>query len=296
MRCWLRVVLVALVVLILAVVAISAFIGHTLTRAERLSIKDKPGSRGIDYTEVQFQSSVDAITLRGWHMMSPDSDRIIIMVHGASDHRASRTVGMLDIAVQLLENGYDVLTFDLRGHGESDGNRISGGYFEQRDVLGAVEYVKTLGFHNIGLLGFSVGAVSSLLAAAQSTDIDALVADSSFADLNDIVAAEFKKRAHLPAVFLPPLLLMVKIMYGVDFAELAPAAYVAKIAPRPVFVIHGALDKMIPANHARRLKQAAQGSADQLWIAPGAAHVRAFATHPREYMQRILAFYDSVWQ
>jgi fermentation-respiration switch protein FrsA (DUF1100 family) len=182
--------------------------------------------------------------------------------------------------------------FDLRGHGESDGERISAGYHERKDLLGAIDFVKGRSFERIGVLGFSMGAATALMTAAENTDIDGVVADSSYADLADIMAREFKARTGFPGFFLSPVLSMVKLMYGVDFKAVKPVASVPLISPRPILFIHGAEDSFIPLEHAYRLHAASLNPRDELWIAPRAEHVRAYVTHPAEYISRITAFFD----
>jgi len=103
---------------------------------------------------------------------------------------------------------------------------------------------------------------------------------------------EFSKRTKFPRFFLPPLLSMVKIMYVVDFNAVKPLAVGSDITPRPVFFIHGELDDTVPVNHAHGLQQASQNPKNQLWVVPEAGHVKAYATHPEEYMDKITSFFD----
>ena len=169
---------------------------------------------------------------------------------------------------------------------------MSAGYYEKRDLNGAVEYVKGRGFQQIGVLGFSVGAATAVMATAENGDIKALVTDSCFADLKDMMEPEFSKRTRFPKFFLGPLLFLVKIMYGVDFNAVSPEAVVTRIAPRPIFFIHGEADETVPQEHASRLHQASLNPQNQLWVAPGAGHVKVYLTYPEEYINRLTAFFD----
>ena len=294
MRWWVKLLIALIAFLIIAFLGISAFLGYSMTKVERVPIEEDPALLGLRYEDVSFSSKDDELTPRGWYLPAQNSEQVIVMVHGGEQHRADPSVKMLDIASGLLEHGYNVLMFDLRGRGESDGNRMSAGYFEKRDLLGAVDYMKGRGLECIGVLGFSMGAATALIGAAQSSEINAVVADSSFADLKDMMEPEFSKRTKFPKFFLPPLLFMVKIMYGVDFGAIKPVELVSEIAPRPVFFIHGKLDEIVPLGHAYRLQQASQNPQNQLWVVPQAGHVRAYATHPEEYMNKITAFFDGV--
>jgi fermentation-respiration switch protein FrsA (DUF1100 family) len=131
-----------------------------------------------------------------------------------------------------------------------------------------------------------------LLTAAEDEDIDAVVSDSSFADLEDIMGPEFAARTKAPRALLRPILFMVKIMYGVDFTDIKPVEHLADIAPRPILFIHGEDDGMMNAEHARRLQQASANPDNELWIVSGAEHTRAYKTSPEEYMEKVTGFFD----
>ena len=294
MKWFLRIGLPLIIVVVVAFLGISVFLGHSMTTVERVPIEGNPALLGLSYEEVSFPSIDDDLTLHGWYLPVQDSESVIIMIHGADGNRADSSIGMLEIASGLVEHGYNVLMFDLRGHGESEGNRMSAGFYEKRDLLGAVDYVKGRGFERIGVLGFSVGAATALTGTAESDDIDAVVADSSFADLKEMMEPEFSKRTKFPKFFLGPLLFMVKIMYGVDFNAIKPVESVSRVEPRPILFIHGELDDTVPLEHAYRLQDASQNPESQLWVVPEAGHVRAYITRPEEYISRVTAFFDGV--
>jgi fermentation-respiration switch protein FrsA (DUF1100 family) len=291
---WLKLLLTVIALVLFAFLGISIFLGNSMTRVKRVAVEEDPALYGLTYENVSFSSTGEDLTLCGWYLPVENSQQIIIMVHGAGGNRADPSIGLLDIASKLVEHGYNVLMFDLRGHGESEGNRMSAGYYEKRDLIGAVEYVKRRGFENIGVLGFSMGAATAVISAAEDIDIDAVVADSSYADLEDMMKPEFSKRTKFPGFFLSPLLFMVKIIYGIDFVSVRPVESVPEIAPRPVLFIHGELDETVPVGHAYRLQQASQNPEDQLWVVPGAGHVKSYATQPEEYVNKITVFFDNV--
>jgi uncharacterized protein len=292
MKKWLKIVPTIVLAIVVIFVGISAYLGYTMTRVERVPLTENPGAMGLTYENVSFPSLDEDITLRGWFLQGETDEPVIIMVHGNGYHRDDPTIGTLEIAEKLVSSGYNVLMFDLRGYGESDGSTVGGGYLEKRDLDGAVVYIKSRGFDRIGVIGFSLGAVTALLAAAEDQDIDAVVADSSYADLNDMMGPEFAKRTKAPSFFLNPILFMIKIMYGVDFAAIRPIDGVAKIAPRPILFIHGDADATIPVSHAYRLFEASQNPLDQLWIVPGAGHTQSYKMQPEAYMKKITDFFD----
>ncbi len=293
MKWWLKLIIAFIVVILIAFVGISVYLGASITRAERVAVEGSPADLHRDYEDVQFVSREDNLTLRGWLLPAGNSRRTVVMVHGNGSNRADPGVGMLAIASAFIDRGYNVLMFDLRGHGASDGDRISAGYYEQRDLLGAVDYARERGAEHVGVLGFSMGAAATLLAAAGDDTIEAVVADSSFADLTGIMGREFKERSGFPEFLLKPVLFGVKLIYGVDFAAVKPVAAVAAIAPRPILFIHGGDDTFVPVANAHQLYEAAANPDDELWIVPGADHVQAYNTAPGEYMDKVAAFFDA---
>jgi fermentation-respiration switch protein FrsA (DUF1100 family) len=292
MRWWLKVILGILLAVIAAFLGISVYLGHSMTDIERVPITETPALCGLDYEDISFPSRVDELTLYGWYLPAENSDEVIIMVHGAEQHRADPNVEMLDIACGLVGHGYNVLMFDTRGHGESEGDRMSAGYYEVRDLGGAVDYVKGLGFEEIGVLGFSMGGATAIMTAAECDDIDVIVTDSAYADLNDMLEPQFAERTFFPKFFLKPLLFMVKMMYGIDFTAIKPVEVVGDIAPRPILFIQGELDDTVPPAHAHSLLEASNNPLNQLWLIPDCGHVEAYVSYPEDYMDMVTAFFD----
>jgi uncharacterized protein len=274
--------------------AISRLMVRSLTKAKRVQIKDNPSRLGLSYEDVSFPAARDGVILRGWYVMAGNSDRCIIMVHGDQYHRADSTIGLLEIAKGLTEHGYNVLMFDLRGHGESGEGRLTGGYYERRDVLGAIEHVKGRGIlpQHIGLLGFSMGAAACVLAAAEDKELPGLVTDSCWADLVDVIKRKVARRPYMPRFLTPVVPVMAKILYGIDVEEIKPLQAVTKIAPRPIFFIHGEDDSMVPVDNARMLYHANNNQSNMLWIVPKAKHARAYKAQPEEYINKVTAFFE----
>ncbi len=139
----------AVLFLIVFYVGLSGYAATRLVRVERLPLVITPKDFGLSYEDVVFPSDIDALRIKGWYIPAEGSHRIIIMVHGEKCHRANPSIAILEIARAMVEQGFTVLTFDLRGRGESPAGYNTLGFFEQRDLKGAVRYAISRGFADL---------------------------------------------------------------------------------------------------------------------------------------------------
>jgi predicted alpha/beta-fold hydrolase len=110
------------------VLGISLYAAYSMTKVARAPFEKKPDNLGLKYEDVSFPSR-DGLTLRGWWLEAGDSSRVVVIMHGANGHRADPGIKMLEIAREMVNAGYNVLMFDLRGHGQSEGKHVSLGYY-----------------------------------------------------------------------------------------------------------------------------------------------------------------------
>jgi dipeptidyl aminopeptidase/acylaminoacyl peptidase len=274
--------------LVLIYVLVCAYAAALYTTPTRGAVV-LPEARGLTYRPVEFPAAEDNLRLRGWLIAAPGSDRLIISVHGKDDNRGSAGSGLAEIHRRLVGAGFNVLAFDLRGHGTSDGDRYSLGYYEQRDILGAITFAEREGFagDHIGLLGFSMGAATTLLVLPRS-DVKAAVADSAFADLHLLLTTAFP----LPKIFLPGVILAARLEFGVDVDQVSPMTAIQHLGQRRVLLIHGEDDSLIPVSHLDLLAQAGGGNVVAAWRVPGAAHIGGFTSRPEEYMSKVIGFFE----
>jgi uncharacterized protein len=295
---------------VLALIYATVSIGLTmiLIYQPQMPVTQTPSSRGLSYRSVTFLSRDDHLPLRGWFIpgILPSKhmtvERTIILVHGLHANRATNL--MLDLSGDLARHGFAVLDFDLRGHGESTPAPFGGGYFEQRDILGAVDYLRSgplpypeLGRPRaIGAWGNSVGGVAILFAAALEPAIKAMVIDSAYATLESLVRYSFGQTFGPASIFVPGLRVIAQMLYSVDLFKVRVVDVVAKIAPRPILFIHGANDKNVLPSNMAELATAASAAPDaqvQSWLVPGAGHIQAYTVMRNAYISRIVALYTA---
>jgi len=279
--------LLAAVVLIIG--AISLHGASQLIRRRVPDTPSDPAQYGLTYEEVTFPSR-DGLTLRGWFIPAPEARGTVVFCHG---HAGSMDPDV-KYAPAFHERGYNVLMFDFRGHGRSEGQHVSMGYYERQDLLGAVDYLQSRGIDQVGVLGFSMGGAVAMATAPHSEAIRAAVSDGGFARLSDAIAAGVREQG-LPG-FLASLvghliMWLMGLRLSCSLSGADPIRWVDKIAPRALFIIHGALDPFVAVEEAREL-YAVAGEPKEIWIVPEARHRQADRHHPEEYRHRVLAFFD----
>ena len=294
-RIWISLVSI-LVVLVVLYGLISFLIARGVTRADRDPQEDHPSNYGLVFEDVEFDSRDGEVSLNGWYLPGDASAPHLIFVHGNGSVRSGDNA--VDIASRLVGRGYNSLLFDLRGRGTSEGDTASGGFFERQDVLGAFDYLvaeRGASPDRIGLVGFSLGAATSIMSAALEPGIAAVVADSPFADAADMVSEEAARKSPVPRwlvpIFVPTSILMADGIYGIDIGELVPERDVAKL-DYPILVIHGEADERVPIEHGERVAAVGRDGTF-LWRVPRVDHVDAFKTHPEEYTERVAAYLDA---
>ena len=264
------------------------------TSAERKALEQQPADLGLRFEAISFPSRRDSVRLEGWLLPGESGAPSIVFVHGLGSTRSGDHA--LELARLLQGRGYNALLFDLRAHGSSGGERVAAGLHEKSDVLGAIDYLRSRGLSRpVGLLGFSYGAATALLAAADEPAVQAVVADSPFARATDLIAQETARKTPVPEwlapAFLPGAGALALLFHGIDLRDSAPDRAAGRLT-YPVLVIHGEADERIPVEHGRRVYESAPAGSE-LWLVPDAGHVEAYELQPREYERRLLAYLES---
>ncbi len=253
-------------------------------------------SLGLPYHRVRF-TSADGTRIRSWYIPVARERRprgMVIVCHGYTGNRAT----MLPYVEFLHKAGYATLLPEFRGHGWSGGSQISFGIGESLDLQAAMEWIQgedDLCDLPLILLGESMGASVVLLVAAESPQVCAVVADSPYARLDAAVDGRFVTLLgdKMGLRVAPPVRRIGERMLGIRSEDIAPEAVMAKIAPRPVFLIQGMEDRFINPENAYRILAASPGNAT-LWEVPDATHCRSIYVATDEYAHRVTEFLCSV--
>ena len=131
------------ILVLLCIVAMAALAMWTVLGVHRATVPVRQvqalpdfESMQIGVEQVEFPSA-DGIELSGWWMPGNEGMPPVLLCHDR--HSSKRS--MLNLAIALRAEGFAVLMFDFRGHGESAGDRSSLGVLEKRDVTGALDWL-----------------------------------------------------------------------------------------------------------------------------------------------------------
>jgi len=247
-----------------------------------------PSDYGLPYERISF-ASYDGTVLRGWFVPAIQPRGTVIFCHGRAGSKAPDLI----YVSQFREHGFNVLLFDFRAHGESDGDKSSLVYYERYDLLAAITYLQKRGIGKVGLVGFSMGAAVAVATAPLSEAVRAVVADSAFAELRTILVTHLQQRGFpqpLASGLTALIIWAAGLRLGCYLPDADPVRWVGQIAPRPLLLIHGQEDQEIPVSDALRLYQAA-GKPKDLWIVASARHRCADQVQPKEYTTSLLRFF-----
>lgn len=262
--------------------------------------------------EVTFRAA-DGTRLQGIiipHRANGPARGLVIFAHEFGSVRGS----CMRYCESLLGAGYDLFTFDFRGHGHS---ALETGYRprhwpsdrEQADMLGAIAFITSWleeqgRPRSVGLFGISRGAGAAIMAAEETADVRAIVVDGAFS--NDTLIEYMMKRfattfarikvvaRNHPAIVWQTLRWMLfrdcARRFNCRFPSLRKV--VSRLSHMPILFIQGEKDSYIPVEQAVELHKLARGP-KELWVVNGAKHNQSVLTAPREYARRLIGFYDS---
>ncbi len=273
---------------------VAAYIVNTLTRPKRIdNFSDMytftPFELNLPAEEVTFPSLHAEHQVTGWYIAHPEATATILVCPGYRGRRSD----VLGMSGQLWKAGYNVLAFEYYGHGTVVGERVTLGYREMNDFLGAVAYAKQRAPQNrLGAVGYSMGASIAIMATARTPEIEALVADSGFATHRSAIEYSVRRTIHLPFApfdWLTDFLLWLRA--GYHFNQVEPLRDIGRIAPRPVLIIHGLKDSLVNPEDAKLLYAAAK-EPKELWLDPNADHCGIYFEDRQKYIDRVIGFLD----
>ena len=247
------------------------------------------------FENVRFPSRQQGLNLAGWFVPAEPDAPVIILTHGLNGCKCSPR--LLTVAGMLHRNGFNVLLYDMRDHGESDieDGRSAIGNEEYQDLLGAWDWLineKRFPPDRIGAFGESLGAGTTLIAFGQEPRLAAVFVDSPYSDLPQIIDEELT-RNNYPTLLAPGGIFMARLITGDNLNAYSPKDAIQNNEGRPIYIVHGTGDTRIEVHHTRQLAALASELNANLtvWIPEGVGHVDAEFALPEEYERRLVSFF-----
>ncbi len=266
----------------------SYFIAGASTRPMDMTLTETPLELGRHFTTISFPSR-DGLALSAWYLPGEDSKPPIVFAHGLFRNRQE----VREIACRMNELGYPGLLFDFRNHGKSGKGATTLGRLERLDILGAIDFLKGVhGADRVFLLGISMGAVSSILAASEDPDsVAGIIADSPFDTLQNTVSQHVWLLLGLPRFPFSNLFVWNLERLGkFSGTDLDTVKALKSLSNVSLLLVYGQNDQRMPEAVATRLYDAAASPNRKLLIVPDAGHGRAFRTQPDRYIEAVADF------
>ena len=242
-------------------------------------------------TDEATVKSDDGLKLWGKiYLQDNKSDKWAIIAHGyTSSHE-----DMQPIALNFYNQGYNVLTPDMRAHGNSEGQYIGMGWLDRKDMLKWIDYVISLDKNaQIALYGESMGGATVMMTSGEDlpSNVKAIVEDCGYTSVLEMFKKELNERFGLkPFPILNAAEMVTQLRAKYNFTE-ASALEQVKKSKTPMLFTHGGNDTYVPTKMVYELYEAANVEKDML-IIDGAAHGAAPDVDPKTYYEKVFSFLD----
>lgn len=238
---------------------------------------DLPTKYGVVYENVTFPSE-DKTKLHGW-FLKPKRETLVrgtVVFH----HGNAGSIGYhLPFVVWLVREGYQVLLYDYRGYGKSEGTIARQGLVE--DTRAAIVYVQTrkdVDVQKIISYGHSLGGAKSLAGLGEKmvSGVKGVICFAGFASYQDM-ARRFAGQTGENLVT----------------DDHSPRDVVAQISPVPLLIVHGRADRTVPLEQGELLYKKAK-EPKTIFRVPEGGHTRALWMNDGEYRKRVLAWMNEI--
>jgi uncharacterized protein len=239
------------------------------------------GDLGAPYQPVSFKTN-DGLELEGWYVPSRNGAAVIVFPgkKGTQSH-----------ARMLVRRGYGVLVFDRRGEGDSDGDPNALGWAFNRDLKGALGFMRGRGDvegGRIGALGLSVGGEALLQAAAEAPGFKAVVSEGAgVRSVREEVIHTGLSR--LPEIVATGIMTAGTALFSNQLPPPSLESLTPRIAPTPAFFIYATKGQGGESNTVDYYEAA--GAPKRIWKTDS-THTHGLSAQPEEYERRVVGFFD----
>lgn len=232
---------------------------------------DTPASAGLTFEELRF-ASADGTQLAGWHIpalgKASDIKGTVVHLHGNAQNMTAHWI----YAGWLPARGFNVLCFDYRGYGQSQGTPDPQGLLE--DSIAALDHARARSSGKLFVFGQSLGGMLAISAAGASP--------------KDIAAVAAEAPAYSYSAWADDQ--MPELQLSLDDSHCA-SAHVHKLAA-PLLLLHSPQDRVVPYSHSEQLLAEAEVSRELITIDGGAHNDAMTDRHGTLYQDLLVEFFS----
>ena len=237
--------------------------------------------------ETQYVTNSDSQKIAYWYFPVNNPKAVVILIHGYRNPGGKAQ--MLGHAEYLHDARYSTVLLDLRSFGESEGNKITLGIDEWKDVETVFDQIKSLPENKdkkIGFLGISMGGVTAIMISGKTQKGDFVVASVPYANSDTMFHAQIKTAGFPPQIIFPFMKASALIELGKEYEKFAPSAVIKDIKA-PILLISAKQDEELNSQDAKSLYDLAN-QPKEYWEID--SHHDIFDEHPQEFKEKVLSF------
>jgi dipeptidyl aminopeptidase/acylaminoacyl peptidase len=296
MKRFLRLLVFGLVSLTLALSVVFTVICYQQALYLTLPSPVVPSRTPADYSIANYQdvtiTTADGLNLAAWYMPPTREDGAsIIFIHGHASNRSH----YLSRAEIFAEDGYGMLFMELRNNGTSAGEFTTMGLLEVQDVQAAFDFLiqqPHVSADRIALYGHSMGGATAIMAFQDIPQARMLISEAAYSALTDNIHARIVRDLPLPPFVFPQMIVgFAGMLTGENLFDVRPIDAIQELNGRPVLLIHGTNDGVVPFINGERLFTAAH-EPKEFWIIEGANHGASFGVSPEVYEAQVMSFLE----
>jgi len=288
-----------IIILLFVLMGIVSFVSAwKITHPSKITTPQISSNIAPDYKNISFNSGESEERINGWFFSAKGSKTTVLLVHGYGKNRLQFDEETFKLIAKFINGGLNVMTFDLRGSGNSAGSISTFGRNETIDVLSAIKYLKQQDTEKIVLMGFSTGASSCLSAVSETPYKDSIIGvigDSPYSKIDNYTDYVLNSSSWLPDIpFKYTIDFAVKKLSKVtDQMDIIPK--VPAIIPTPILLIDGAQEDISASDNTKLLYELYFRKSPvpaHYWNSGAQEYGQSFIESPDQYTDKVMEFID----
>jgi len=256
--------------------------------------KEKGWIVGIEEIEFHEEKSKlsDGYKLHWNYALANNSNKFVILVHGYGWTRE----GMYKYGLLFKKLGFNLVTYDLRGHGDNKRCPTTMGLKDSKDLHELISIVREKFGQDIylGVQGESMGAATALMEMKYNDKLKFVIEDCGYATLKDVAYYRTKRIFHLPTKYVDFAGFFLKLFYKYSLNDVLPMEN-CKDSKTPLLIIHGDADDFVPVESAYKIRDSRnKESLTEMVIVKGAGHARSLPLDKDAYLNYLQNFLNKI--